>query len=179
MRLRFGELVSALFLSLLLLIVLDIFSTTIVPSLGIAHLTLNFTILFVLFLNFYVDHSLMAVVILISQYVHSLFTVESWAYGTFTGILTGFVLSQLKEVVDFDSPLITSLICFFYQLLWFGVISLLIYLKGSTHYPFFHSLWQYLLSALMLSLFGPFFFMILKKIWKVGRQDSHGDQVHV
>src|SRR5688572_2343567 len=122
MKRKLSEIISALLLSLILLIILDVFSTTIIPSIGMGKIKLNFSVLFILFLSFYIESPMLALFILFSQFAHSIFTIEGWAFGTFTGVISGIIISQLKDVLNFNSHVTTVLISFFYQFLWFGIM---------------------------------------------------------
>lgn len=179
MKLKFKDIVLALFLSVCLLIILDIISTAVIPALGFHKFKLTFNVLIILFLGFYIDSPYLPIFILIIQSFHSVFTIEGWAYGTFTGVIISLLLGQLKDLLHFRSTLLTVFITFIFQYLWFLIVSGLIYFRmGNLNY-ILERFWNFIPESIVLSLCAPFFFSILERIWRIGNRENHPERVDV
>ena len=88
------NLLVPLFITLLILIVLEILSTTFLPFFGLIKYRIPFNILIVLYLCFKLDSPHVAIFILITQYVHSFFSVEGWEMGTIAGVIISISISH-------------------------------------------------------------------------------------
>jgi len=167
MKYKLQELLPSLFATVLILVILDIITTSFFPSIGILRYKIPFSILIVLFIGFKIDTPWLPVIILIIQLVHSVFTVEGWAYGTFVGVLVCLVINYAKEILDFSNPLSTMVIVQIFQLIWFILLTLLICLKVGSYDAFFPRFFSFIPGSIVLSLISPFFFKIFEKIWKI------------
>lgn len=167
MKLRLKDLLSSLSLTLILLIFSDILITSLLPALGLRHFNMSIHILIVIFLGFYIQTPYISLLILLIQLVHSLFTVEGWAHGTFTGVVLIMLLNYLKDLLQFRSALFTFLLTFVLQYLWFFIVASLIYFRVGNFEYYSQSFFDILPETLVVSFISPFFFSVLSKIWKV------------
>ncbi|MBC75706.1 MAG: hypothetical protein CME64_06800 [Halobacteriovoraceae bacterium] len=151
----------------LLLIVLEIFTTAFLPAMGIINFRPEFNVLIVLFLAFKLETPVLAWLIMIVQYVHSLFSIEGWAIGAFTGVLVSMSVRYLKDMLDFSTAISTIIVVQIFQVAWFVATSFLLSLKLGDFGNFFHLFWQDIPESLALSILSPFFFFVLDRVWRV------------
>ena len=151
----------------LLLIFLEIFTTAVLPSIGLVNFKPAFSVLIVLFLAFKFEHPFLPYLIFITQYVHSIFSIEGWAIGTLTGVVISLSLRYLKDLLDFSTAISTIIVVQIFQLAWFVVISLMLSIKLGTFASFFVLLWQFVPESFLLSAISPFFFILLDRFWRV------------
>ncbi len=156
----------------LLLIFLEIFTTAFLPSIGIDNFKPAFSVLIVLFLAFKFEHPFLPFLILITQYVHAIFSIEGWAIGTLAGVLISLSLRYLKDLLDFSTAISTIIVVQIFQLVWFVVISVMLSIKLGTFASFFSIFWKYVPESFVLSILSPLFFILLNKFWKVGSDNS-------
>ena len=167
MKLKISQIIPSFIITILVLIVLEILITTLLPILGIEHYRLPFNILIILFLAFKLETPFIACLILVVQLFYSIFSVEGWAYGTFAGIIVCIIISYLRDMLHFDSKLFTVFVTQIFQVVWFIIVSFLIYLRlGTTEYILL-KLARFLPESIVISLIAPFFFMLLDQIWRV------------
>jgi len=156
-------------LTLLLLILLEVITATVLPLIGIEDYQIPFNILIVLYLSFKLDSPYLAVLILMVQFFHSLFSIESWAIGTFIGVLISRIIYLFKETVQFFAfPLVIFVVqgCFF---LWLLFSSLFLYFQNG---PVWSRIWIFIPESLMASLLAPVLFLVLERIWKQDEEAS-------
>lgn len=158
----------------LLLIFLEVFTTAILPSFGIVNLKPAFSVLIVLFLAFKFNHSALPYLIFVTQYVHSIFSIEGWAIGTLTGIIISFSLRFLKDLLDFSTALSTIIVVQVFQLAWFLMVSFMLSIKLGSFSSFFVTFWQFVPESVLVSLISPLFFILLERVWKMDRGSGHG-----
>lgn len=147
------------------LIILEIFSSAILPAIGILSLKLEFIVLIVLYLAFKLQSPGVAFIILILQLVHSAFSIEGWAIGTFTGVVIYLSVGYVKDLLSFTTAFSTIVVVQVFQIIWFVMTSTLIAIKMGDLSNFFSIFFQYLPQSLLLSLLSPFFFKILDRFW--------------
>lgn len=177
MRIRSREIVPRLFITVLILIVLEVISSAFLPLFGVNKYMIPFNVLIVLFLGFKLENPYLAVMILVVQYFHSMFTIEGWEMGTIAGVIICIVISYLRDVLHFTSSIVTITVTQLFQVLWFIVISSLLYLKlGSFEYVV-EKFWRFLPESIILSLMAPFFFSILDKVWGVRDEGLMGESI--
>lgn len=163
---RYSAQILALIWTVLLLIVLEIFSTTFLLALGVDQFSLNFVILITLFLAFKVDNTLVAIYILVLQWVHSYFTVQGWAVGTISGVIIYLLVGYIKELLHFSSMVSTMIVTFIAQMVWFAMTFSIIAAKTSGFHLFFTKLFYFLPEGIVLAIISPFFYALLERIWK-------------
>lgn len=158
--------------TLLLLLFTEIFTTAILPSLGILEFKPAFNVLIVLFLAFKLETPLLPFLILIIQYIHSAFSIEGWGAGTFTGVLVSISVRYLKDMLNFTSALSTIIVVQVFQLLWFIFISLMLSMKQGHFDNFFGYIVSNIPETIFLSLISHHFFKLLDNFWMVNKRNT-------
>jgi len=163
--------------TLILLFVLEIITTAVFPMIGFLNFRIPFNILLVLFLGLRLETPYLALLVLSVQYFHSFFSIEGWEMGTITGIFICIVVSYVRDMIHFSSWGMTILITQLFQLLWFSVQSLLIYIQlGNLNYILDKG-WRFLPQSVIIALLSPFFFFLLNKIWNIDDRGILGDKI--
>lgn len=150
-----------------LLIALEIFTTAFLPAVGIVNFRPEFNVLIVLFLAFKLETPVLPWLILVVQYAHSLFSIEGWAIGAFTGVLISLSVRFLKDMLDFSTAISTIIVVQIFQVIWFLVSSFLLSLKLGDFGSYLYLFGADLPESLALSILAPFFFFVLDRFWKV------------
>lgn len=177
MKTNLKDIIVPLIKTLILLFFLEVMTTAVFPNIGLLHYRVPFNILLVLFLGLRLETPYLAIIIMIVQYFHGFFSVEGWEMGTVTGIVICIVVSYVREMIHFSSWTMTILITQVFQLLWFFVQSILIYIQlGSLNY-IFEKGWRFLPQSVIIALLSPIFFYILNRIWNVDDRGMLGDKV--
>jgi hypothetical protein len=176
-RTNLKDIIFPLLKTLILLFFLEIMTTAVFPNIGLINYRIPFNILIVLFLGLRLETPYLAIIILFVQYFHGFFSVEGWEMGTVTGIVICVVVSYVREMIHFSSWGMTILITQVFQLLWFFVQSILIYIQlGSLGY-IFEKGWRFLPQSVIIALLSPIFFYILNRIWNINDRGMLGDKV--
>ncbi|MBC7429675.1 MAG: hypothetical protein H7336_13745 [Bacteriovorax sp.] len=177
MRTNLKDILFPLIKTLILLFFLEVMTTSIFPNIGLMNYRIPFNILIVLFLGLRLETPYLAIIILFVQYFHGFFSIEGWEMGTVTGIVICIVVSYVREMIHFSSWGMTILITQVFQLLWFFVQSILIYIQlGSLDY-IFEKGWRFLPQSVIIALLSPIFFYILNRIWNIDDRGMLGDKV--
>ena len=171
------KLLRPLGITLLILIVLEIFSTALIPMLGLTKYRIPFNVLIILYLGFKMETPYTSILILVLQYTHSFFTIEGWEMGTIAGVMICIVISYLKDLLHLSSSIITIFITQLFQFLWFAIVSTLLYLKEDNFSYIIEKFWRFLPESIIISLLAPFFFGILDVIWRAETERSLGESV--
>ncbi len=167
MRVRSLDILPSLFITILILFILEVLSTTILPLFGLMNYMIPFNVLIILFLGFKIESPYLALIIFAIQYSHSMFTIEGWEMGTIAGVMICIVISYLRDLLHFTSSIITIITTQMFQLLWFLVTSSLLYLKLSDTEYIIHKFWRFIPESIVISLLAPLFFSLLDKVWRV------------
>ena len=162
------DIVLGIFKTSVLLILLEIFTSAFLPTLGIIDFKPAFSVLIVLFLAFKLETPVLPFLIFITQYVHSIFSIEGWAIGTLTGVVVSLSVRYLKDLLDFSTAISTIVVVQLFQLAWFIMISFLLCIKLGDFSSYLHIFWQFVPESVVLSLISPLFFILLDKVWRVG-----------
>jgi hypothetical protein len=152
----------------ILLILLEIFTSAFLPSLGIIDFKPAFSVLIVLFMAFKLETPVLPYLIFATQFVHSIFSIEGWAIGTLAGVIVSLSVRYLKDLLDFSTAISTIVVVQIFQLAWFILISFLICIKLGDFSSYLHLFWQFVPESIVLSIISPLFFVLLDKVWKVG-----------
>ncbi len=177
MKINFKDIVFPLIKTLILLFFLEIITTAIFPMIGLLSFRIPFNILLVLFLGLRLETPYLAIIIMVVQYFHSFFSVEGWEMGTVTGIVICVTVSYVREMIHFSSWGMTILITQVFQLLWFFVQSVLIYVQlGNLDYIFDKG-WRFLPQSVFIALLSPLFFFLMNKIWNIDDRGMLGDKI--
>jgi hypothetical protein len=168
MKLKISEIFKALILTGILLVVLELFSSTILPIFGIKSIRLSFNILIILFLALRLNSSALPYCILTLQWVHSVFSIEGWAIGTIAGIIISLLVNALKDIIHMNTKASTMMVVQIFQIVWFILVSLMLGFKTNNFGIFSQFFSRFLLQSVILSILSPFLFILLAKIWKKG-----------
>lgn len=155
----------SMILSLALLLMINVISTTFFPASSFEQVRIPFNILLVLYLSFRLDVPYISLLILIIQFFHSSFTLEGWAHGTFTGVVLALVITIVRNSINFNTPIATILAVQIFQLLWFVLLSGLLYIKMGDSTFLLHRFYAFIPESLFLSILSPLFFKWLDRIW--------------
>ena len=174
MRGSFLSILRPLGITLLILIILEIMSTALLPMMGLTTYRIPFNVLIILYMGFKLETPFTAILILITQYTHSFFSIEGWEMGTVAGVFICIVISYLKDLLHLSSSVITIFVTQLFQLLWFVVVSSLIYMKTDDFTYIIEKFWRFLPESIIISLLSPLLFGILDVIWKSEGESSLG-----
>lgn len=167
MRMRFSEFLIAFGMTLGLLIGLEIVTSTLLPAIGWKEYRLTFNVLIILFLAIRLESATVPWVILGLQVVHSIFSIEGWALGTFAGLIVMMSANYLKEILHLTTAFMTMITVQLFQVIWFFTVTLIICLKISDFDKFGMILWSFIPGSFLLSLISPALFWLLTLIWRV------------
>ena len=172
MRYSAQDLLIGITKTVLLLILLEVFVSAFLPAIGILNFKPAFNVLFVLFLAFKLESPFLPYLILIIQYFHSLFSIEGWASGTFTGILISISVRYVKDMLNFSTAISTIIVVQIFQLAWFLLVAILLSVKLGDFTSFFTIFLKHIPESITLSLTSPVFFKVLDSFWRVNRRGS-------
>ena len=172
MKYSITDILIGFFKTLLLLVVLHIFTTAVLPALGISSFKPAFNVLIVLFLAFKIDVPFLAWMIFSFQYTHSLFSIEGWASGTLAGITIALAVRYLRDLINFSTAISTIIVVQIFQILWFVILALLLSIKMGDFGLFFSIFVKYIPESVFLSLISPWFFGLLDNFWNVGKKNE-------
>lgn len=177
MRMRVSQIVIAFAITLLLLLGLEIVTSTILPVMGWKEYRMTFNVLIILFLAIRMDSPTVPWMILGLQLIHSVFSIEGWALGTLAGIIVMLSANYLKELLHLTSAFMTMLIVQLFQFVWYLTVTVVICLKISDFDKFGMILWTFIPGSLLLSFISPVLFWILETIWRVPSDGSRGVEI--
>lgn len=167
MKIKLNDVVLSLLLTSLILVVLEIFTATLLPIFGIIGYRFAFNIIIVLFFSLRMQTPALPFFILFTQFLHSLFSIEGWALGTFIGIMISTLVSYVKDKLEFSSYFTTVILVQLFQFVWFILASTLICLKVGDFSFFLNYISEFFPETFLLSLIAPILFKILGRIWKL------------
>lgn len=176
MRVSFLSYLRPLLVTILLLILCEVLSTTLLPLMGLQSYRIPFNILIVLYFGFKVNSPFTAVMILIVQYFHSFFSIEGWELGTIAGIMIYILMGLLRDLIHFNSAVVTILVTQIFQVAWFIIVSGILYIKYDNLDYIISKFWRFLPESIVLSLLAPFVFFLLDTIWTIKESRSLGDR---
>lgn len=177
MRGNWFNLLKPLGVTLMILIVFEILSTAFFPMIGLTKYRLPFNILIILYLGFKIENPFLAILIFILQYTHSFFSIEGWEMGTIAGVLICVVISYLKDLLHLSSSIMTIFVTEMFQLLWFVIVSTILYIKTDDLSYIVEKFWRFLPESIVISLVAPVLFAVLDVIWQSEQQSALGDSV--
>jgi hypothetical protein len=172
MRFSIQDIVIGFFKTAALLIFLEIFSSAILPAIGINNFKPAFNVLIILFLAFKLEWPFLPFLILFYQYIHSVFSIEGWASGTLAGIIIALSVKYVKDMLNFSSALSTIVVVQVFQTFWFFMVALLLSIKLGNFSDFHIIFLKYLPESVFLSLISHHFFILLDNFWKVNKKSS-------
>lgn len=153
--------------------VLEVLTTTI----GLKNFRPPFNILIVLYLSFCLENPFIALLILVTQYVHYLFSASPWAFSTFTGVLVCMAITYLRDLMQLSSAFLTIILVQIFQILWFVIESIFLYFSTNNWYFIADKFYRFIPESLFLSITAPFLFMLLEKIWKFKERNILGEDI--
>lgn len=173
-RVKMTDLIPLMAISLVIMVFFEVIMTTLFPIVGLTYFRLPFHVLLILFLAFNIDTPYISILILLTMLVHSLFTVESWAIGTATGVFLIVILSYVRELIHLGAAITTILVTQVFMLVWNLIASVLIYFKDDNVTLILERFWNFLPASVIISLFSPILFALLSQIWnsRMGRSAS-------
>ena len=115
MKYNASEIAIGLLKTLLLLIFVEMFTSAVLPAMGINDFKPAFNVLIVLFIAFKLETPFLPFLILVIQYIHSAFSIEGWGAGTFTGILVSISVRYVRDMLNFTSAISTIVVVQIFQ----------------------------------------------------------------
>lgn len=176
MNAQLRHIIIRMFVTLLILLVLETLASSLFPMLGMSEHRVTFNVLIVLYLTFKLRTPWLPVLIFLVQWFHSFFSVEGWEMGTIAGVVVAIVVSYLKDLLHFSSSLITIILTQVFQCLWVAIVIGLLALKGTENVYLLDKFWRFIPESLIISFLSPFFFSILDKIWASNERGMLGDE---
>jgi hypothetical protein len=167
MKMRFSQMLMSFAVSLALLTGLEIVTSTILPALGWHEYRLTFNVLIIIFLAIRLDSPAVPWMVMGLQMIHSVFSIEGWALGTFAGLIVMLSANYLKEVLHLTTAFMTMFTVQLFQLIWYLTVTLIICLKISNFEKFGLIVWSFIPGSVLLSLLAPVLFWILEQVWRV------------
>lgn len=174
MKIRTTDVVPRLFITILVLIVLEVISSAVLPLFSLNKYMLPFNVLIVLYLGFKLENPYLAVMIIVVQFFHSIFSIEGWEIGTIAGVLICVVISYLRDVLHFTNVIVTIFVTQIFQALWFVIVSFLLYIKIGNVQFIMEKFWKFIPESIVISLLAPVFFTFFDKIWGVREEGLMG-----
>lgn len=174
MKMKLSHIAIALVITIAFLLGLEVVTATLLPVLNWHEYRLTFHVLLIIFLAIRLDTPLVPWMILALQLIHSAFSVEGWAIGTFAGIIVLLSANYLKEVLHLTTAFMTMVTVQLFQIIWFITVSTIICLKISDFSKFGMIVWSFVPGSLILSLISPLLFFFLEKIWRDSSETSQG-----
>src|SRR3990167_5239120 len=107
MRTGLYDTILRLEITLFILLILEVFSSAVMPAIGFRDFTLAFNVLIIIFLGFRYSGAVLPWFILILSLLHSSFSIEGWAVGTFAGVIICILITYLKDIVQISSLIST------------------------------------------------------------------------
>lgn len=167
MKIRTTDVVPRLFITILVLIVLEVISSAVLPLFSLNKYMLPFNVLIVLYLGFKLENPYLAVMIIVVQFFHSIFSIEGWEIGTIAGVLICVIISYLRDVLHFTNVVVTVFVTQIFQALWFVIVSFLLYIKIGNVQFIVEKFWKFIPESIVISILAPIFFTFFDKIWGV------------
>lgn len=165
MRFNLKDIILGSLKSAILLILLEIITSSFFPSIGLTSFRPPFSVLIVLYVAFKINNIAVPFVIMLFQGIHSVFSIEGWAIGTLIGLIVALMIKYFKDLLDFSTSLSTVIVVQISQLVWFILLASLISIKLSDFSNFFNLFFEFVPESILLSLLAPFFFNLLDRLW--------------
>lgn len=169
MKDRVQDLMFPLFLTIGLILILNIISTAIIPLWGTNAFAIPFNILVILYLGLRIHTVWLPFLILVIQLFYSIFTVEGWEIGTIAGIIICATIAYLRDLINLSSALLTVITVQIFQIFWFLVSSSLLYLKSNDFIFIIDKFWRFIPESILISIISPIIFFLLDKLWRKRR----------
>ena len=166
---------KSFFLSLLLttalLVVTEIFVSTVFPLVGLVNFRISFVTVIVLYLAFYYNNILIAPLIAYFYLIHGIFSLEHWSVGALSTLSISIVISFLRNLIHLNSYFVTFVFVQLFQIFIFIINSFLMSLKVGSFKFFSGSFSLFIIESLVISALSPFIFNLLKRFWSITEDD--------
>jgi hypothetical protein len=153
-----------------LLIAAEVASSGFMPALGFEDSQFAFNVVIIIYFALKLRTFILPWMILIVQFLHSAFSIEGWALGTIAGIFLSILASYLKDFLQLTSGIMTIVITFLFQILWYLITITILCLKLGHFDRFFLLLGNAIGPVIFISLVSPLLFSLLDRIWNVEKQ---------
>lgn len=177
MKIQVKDTLTPYLISLLFLVILEIISSSLFPIVGLRDYVFPFHILLVLYMGFKIETPVISLLVFGVEFIHHAFSIEGWEVGTLAGISVCIIISYLREIIRLNSFFMTLIITQLFQVLWFSLVSLLLYLKTHDIEFLIGRFWRFIPESLFLSVCAPFLFSLLDVVWKSRTDSLVGDEV--
>ena len=152
-------------MTIAIFVLLEITTTTIFPLIGLAALRFSVFPLVVLFLSFYRNTNMIALLIILFSYVHGIFSVEVWYLSAFIGIVVSIVIAYFSDLIHLSNRLVTMFFAFIFQVVMITLRSFVFYLRGDGWEFILKSITNQVFEIIILSILSSFAFDFLSLIW--------------
>ncbi len=163
MRVTLNNINKSAILSLLLFLFLEVLSSSIFVSLS--GLSLDFSVLFCLYFCLKFEVEIAPYLILLIQWLHSLFSSLSWSLETMIGLFFIFIIKVFKETLQLEGGRNRILITFVFYILWYLVRYIIYFFKFSNLEYLKSQVSHDLLSCFIITIFSIVIFKLLDRIW--------------
>ena len=153
-------------ISVAIFILLEITTTTIFPLIGLSALRFSVFPLVVLFLSFYRNTNMIALLIILFSYVHGIFSVEVWYLSAFTGIVVSIIIAYFSDLIHLSNRFVTTFFAFAFQIAMVTLRSIVFFLRGDGWEFILKSLTNQVFEIIILSILSSFAFDFLSLIWE-------------
>lgn len=167
MRYSAKDIAFGIIKTLILLIALEVFTSALLPAIGIVNFKPAFSVLIVLFMAFKLETPVLPYLILLTQYTHSIFSIEGWGIGTLAGIIVALSVRYLRDLLHFTTAVSTIVVVQIFQIAWFLMVTFMLCLKLGDFGVFFDVFLQFVPESFFISIISPFFFIVLDRVWRV------------
>lgn len=164
---KLSHLITSFSLTLILMIVFEVITSSLLPALGWFEYRLALNVLVILFLAIRLNAPILPWLIMTLQFVHSAFSIEGWALGTLAGIIVMIVANYLKELLQLTTPIVAMLTALFFQFVWFLTVAVVLCLKISSFEKFGMIVWSFVPGSIVLAILSPLIFGLMNLIWRV------------
>ncbi len=129
-------------------------------------------ILIILYFSIKFDSTERPFIILLVELLQGAFSVEGWAYGTFTGVILSILLLPFKGFLHFSNYFVMFLVSFFFQVSWFIFSTGLLTLRLSQNHFSYSKFSDAVAVSLLFSLMTPPFLKFMDKVWSTENQEQ-------
>ena len=84
--------------------------------------------------------------------------------GAIAGIITCTSISYLRDVIHLTSASLTMITVQIFQMVWFFIVALLIYIQIDGWGYVIQKFWRFIPESILISILAPFVFTLLDKI---------------
>ena len=174
MKIPLNKIIRPFLLTLLVLMVLEIISSSFFPLLGLSQFYIPFNLVILFYLAIRLETPFLAFLVLLIQYSHSLFTIENWAVGTFIGVLICRIVSKFRDLIQISNLPLTILVVQIFLMCWHLIYSIFYYFQTGGKAIFFVRFFPIFIEGLLASVVSYHLFLFLDIIWFSGKERELG-----